>query len=155
MVPDQCQTNGIIQGGLQSKEVKKIEMKPTQLLDIESGDRKSYVAVVGGSKQVLPKPPITVLEKGKEKITTKQGSQDPPKIMPKKRAPLQFFPFFAVPTVENRAFRGGLIIHLNEQGQRKVSWAPNEEKKKPIWVPCGPGSGVNKDTVGGLMGLKA
>jgi hypothetical protein len=155
MVPDQRQTNGIIQGGLQSKEVKKMEMKPTQLLDVESGDRKSYVAAVGGGQQVVPKPPITVSEKGKEKITNNQGSLDPPKIMPKKRAPLQFFPFSVAPAVENRTYRGGLTIHLNEQGKRKVSWALNEEKKKPIWVPSGPGSGVNKDIDGGLTGLKA
>uniref|UniRef100_A0A2N9I786 Reverse transcriptase domain-containing protein n=1 Tax=Fagus sylvatica TaxID=28930 RepID=A0A2N9I786_FAGSY len=113
------------------------------------------ITVQGGGQQVVPKPPITVSEKGKEKITNNQGSLDPPKIMPKKRAPLQFFPFSVAPAVENRTYRGGLTIHLNEQGKRKVSWALNEEKKKPIWVPGGPGSGVNKDIDGGLTGLKA
>ena len=66
---------------------------------------------------MLPKLPITLPEKKKEKITENQGgSQEPPKIMPKKRAPLRFFPFSSELVVEDRVFKGGLIIHLNDQG---------------------------------------
>ncbi|GMY32438.1 hypothetical protein FCV25MIE_27680 [Fagus crenata] len=71
---------GISQGVVQSKEAKRIDLKNTRPLNIDSGERRSYVMAVGGMKHettVKAKPPLEASKIRKENTTGNQGNQDP------------------------------------------------------------------------------
>ena len=157
--PEQCQTIGITQGGIQTRTVGRVELKNTQPLDIDSGERKSYLMAAGGIEQettVTAKPVVRAPEKRKEIITGNQGFQDVPKIaaQSKQRESLRFFPYSA-PVAENNFVKGEITISLNDKGQRKVSWNLKEDKLKQMWVPRGLGPRKNTSKNGAFLGSHA
>jgi hypothetical protein len=159
--PEQCQTTGITQGGIQTRTVRRVESKNTRPLGIDSGERKSYLMAAGGIEQemtVMAKLVVRAPERKKEIIMGNQGFQDVPKIaaQSKQRESLQFFPYSA-PVAENNFVKGGITISLNDKGQWKVIWNLKEDKLKQMWVPHGPGPGPGKNTSknGALLGSQA
>jgi hypothetical protein len=137
LLPDGKNGNGLQQVPRQNRSVGDGVETPQYNGELGNRGIATYAGVVGirKSMKMLDSgpvvPPVSVSDRGSStKLETEEFSQPIPKISAesKIRHPLRFFPNQNPPS-QHRKLGKGLIIHISENGKRRVSWSSQAENE--------------------------